>query len=98
MTKTLYQVGEGANLALYPRGTQVGSIVELTEAQAMYERDLGRLTEVNAKGKNKPSPVANSDGAPDTGAAKPQDVKVMEVEAPVDQVEQAKLEAARRRR
>ncbi|WP_336488291.1 hypothetical protein [Methylobacterium nigriterrae] len=44
MKKTAYRVGEGANLAAFPHGTKVGDIVKLTEAQAMYERDMGRIT------------------------------------------------------
>lgn len=46
MEKQSYRVLEGANLDLYPRGTTVGSIVLLTEAQALYERDMGRLEAV----------------------------------------------------
>ena len=51
MTKIPYRVGEGANLALYPRGTKVGSVVHLTEPEALYERDMGRLTPVTDEAK-----------------------------------------------
>ena len=44
MTKTAYVVGEGANLRAFPRGTKVGDVVHLTEAEALYERDMGRIT------------------------------------------------------
>lgn len=44
MKKTAYRIGEGANLAAFPFGTKVGDIVRLTESQAMYERDMGRIT------------------------------------------------------
>ena len=98
MTKTPYRVGEGANLRLYPRGTKVGSIVMLTEAEALYERDMGRLAEVKTKGRGKEeiTPPATSDGS--VAAEKPQDVRVAEADGPVGQVEQARIEAARRRR
>ncbi|KAB1069258.1 hypothetical protein [Methylobacterium planeticum] len=44
MTKTAYRIGEGANLAVFPHGTKAGDVVRLTEAQAMYEHDMGRIT------------------------------------------------------
>ena len=44
MKKTSYRIGESANLAAFPHGTKVGDVVRLTEAQAMYERDMGRIT------------------------------------------------------
>lgn len=46
MEKSPYRVLDGANLDLYPRGTKVGSVVLLTEAEALYERDMGRLEAV----------------------------------------------------
>lgn len=49
MTKTRYRVGETANLDAFPRGTKVGHEIELTEAQALYERDMGRITAVEEK-------------------------------------------------
>lgn len=49
MTKTRYRVGETANLDAFPHGTKVGSVIELTEAEALYERDMGRITPVEEK-------------------------------------------------
>jgi hypothetical protein len=48
MEKPLYRVGETANLKAFPRGTKVGDEIELTDAQALYERDMGRITPVEA--------------------------------------------------
>lgn len=49
MTKARYRVGETANLNVFPHGTKVGSVIELTEAEALYERDMGRITPVEEK-------------------------------------------------
>lgn len=49
MAKILYRVGEGANLEALPRGTKVGDEIRLTEAEALYERDMGRLIDVDAE-------------------------------------------------
>jgi hypothetical protein len=49
MTKARYRVGETANLDVFPHGTKVGSEIELTEAAALYERDMGRITLVEEK-------------------------------------------------
>jgi len=49
MAKTLYRVGEGANLEALPRGTRIGDTIHLTEAEALYERDMGRLIDVEAE-------------------------------------------------
>ena len=49
MAKILYRVGEGANLEALPRGTKVGDEIRLTEAEALYERDMGRLIDVEAE-------------------------------------------------
>lgn len=46
MEKTLYRIHEGANLTAFPRGTKVGDIVSLTESEALYERDMGRISVV----------------------------------------------------
>lgn len=55
MKKTLYRVGEGANLDAFPHGTKVGDEIKLTEAQALYERDMGRITAVEEKGEAAPA-------------------------------------------
>ncbi len=44
MTKARYRVGETANLDVFPHGTKVGDEIKLTEAEALYERDMGRIT------------------------------------------------------
>ena len=49
MAKILYRVGEGANLEALPRGTKVGDEIRLTEAEALYERDMGRLIDIEAE-------------------------------------------------
>lgn len=63
MSTTPYRVCEGANLSLFPRGTQVGDIVRLTDAQALYERDMGRITAV--AGDTKATPADGSPAKPD---------------------------------
>lgn len=57
MTKARYRVGETANLDVFPHGTKVGSEIELTEAEALYECDMGRITPVEEK-KDEAAPVA----------------------------------------
>lgn len=49
MTKAGYRIGETANLDVFPHGTKVGSVIEMTEAEALYERDMGRITPVEEK-------------------------------------------------
>lgn len=49
MTKARYRVGETANLDVFPHGTKVGDVIALTEAEALYERDMGRITLVEEK-------------------------------------------------
>jgi len=61
MTKARYRVGETANLDVFPHGTKVGSVIELTEAEALYERDMGRITPVEEKA-SAPAPVAQKPG------------------------------------
>lgn len=55
MSTTPYRVCEGANLDLFPRGTKVGDTVHLTEAQALYERDMGRIVAIPDRGKTSPT-------------------------------------------
>lgn len=57
MTKARYRVGETANLDVFPHGTKVGDVIELTEAEALYERDMGRITPVEEK-TSVPAPAA----------------------------------------
>ncbi|MDO9428442.1 MAG: hypothetical protein Q7T93_16620 [Methylobacterium sp.] len=66
MSTTPYRVCDGANLSLFPRGTQVGTIVHLTEADALYERDMGRITAVEAPvpGETQGHPVDSVSGEP----------------------------------
>jgi hypothetical protein len=63
MSTTPYRVCEGANLDLFPRGTKVGDIVRLTEAQALYERDMGRIAAVADEANA--APVGGSPAKPD---------------------------------
>ena len=55
MSTSPYRVCEGANLSLFPRGTKVGDVVQLTKAQALYERDMGRITLVSDEAKIAPA-------------------------------------------
>lgn len=71
MKKTAYRIGEGANLQAFPHGTQVGDVVKLTPAQALYELDMGRIEVAEEKkaeetgGTGEPPAEAPTSDAPD---------------------------------